>query len=417
MTSVRDIMVAIEANTNEYLDIAGFNELIWSCARIGDVAGAEMWFSQMAAAGAPPDLHSFNAVLHAHIVGGDFFWQQRVRYWLVQMRFQGFEPHPDIFAAAFHRCSWSSDLTGAELWFQEMQDGSCQSNVFSSRDVGRMTDSFPGVAVGPAAAEFAPASAISDSYTPSQGSTTYGALIKACAHRGEVTRVEGLLEQMMTEGYEPTLSAFNSVIHACTQTGNLTKAEHYLEIMERGEGAPCPDVITYNSVINACAAQGEAARAEALLLRMMNRGLAPNEVTYGTICKAFARQGEVAAVERIMAALEESGTPLNEYFYASLISACGAACPADPVRAERAFAELESRGLRAQSVKRVLASVVGERRAAELMQAAGERRAAELAGPGSNYVENKVECAKEFGRSFRSAGRHRGGRRGRAAGA
>lgn len=187
--------------------------------------------------------------------------------------------------------------------------------------------------------------------------------------------------------------------------------------METGTRGPGPDVITYNSVINACAAQGEAARAEALLVRMMARGLTPNEVTYGTICKAFARQGEIAAVERIMAALEASGTPLNEYFYASLISACGAARPADPVRAELALSELESRGLRAQSVKRVLASVVGERRAAELMQAAGERRAAEVAGPGNILLEHKVEFVKDDGRNFRSTGRHRGGRRGRAAGA
>jgi len=388
-----------------------------SCARIGDVAGAEMWFSQMAAAGAPPNSQTFNAVLNAHIVGGDFFWQQRVRYWLAQMRLQGFEPHSDIFVAAFHRCSWSSDLTGAELWFQEMQDGSCHPHAFSSCEMGRTTDAFPGVPTGPAVVEFAPVSEVSDGCPSLQSSTAYGSLIKACAHRGEVARVEGLLEQMVREGNEPTLSAFNSVIHACTQTGSLAKAERYLEVMERGEGAPSPDVITYNSVINACAAQGEAARAETLLLRMMARGLTPNEVTYGTICKAFARQGEVAAVERIMAALEESGTPLNEYFYASLISACGAARPADPVRAERAFAELESRGLRAQSVKRVLASVVGERRAAELMQAAGERRAAELGGPASHLSEGKKECVKELGWSFRSTGRHRGGRRGRAAGA
>jgi len=291
--------------------------------------------------------------------------------------------------------------------------------------MGRTTDAFPGVPTGPAVAEFTAVSEVSGSCPSLQSSAAYGSLIKACAHRGEVARVEGLLEQMVKEGCEPTSSAFNSMIHACTQTGDLAKAERYLEVMERGEGAPCPDVITYNSVINACAAQGEAARAEALLLRMMARGLAPNEVTYGTICKAFARQGEVAAVERIMAALEESGTPLNEYFYASLISACGAARPADPVRAECAFAELESRGLRAQSVKRVLASVVGERRAAELMQAAGERRATELAGPATHLIagpathliESKAECVKELGRSFRSAGRHRGGRRGRAAGA
>jgi len=411
-------MVAIDAQTNEYTDDAGFNDLIWSCAKIGDVAGAEMWFSQMIATGVTPDAQSFNAVLHAHIVGPDMlFWQQHVRCWLHQMRCQGLEPHSDIFAAAMQKCSWSSDLIGAEFWFQEMQDSGCQHRAFPSSDLGYTAAEFYATPKVSAVAENSPSPEVSEACQSSQNSTGYGALIKACAHRGEVARVEELLEQMVKDGCEPSLSIFNSVIHACTQIGNLTKAERYLEIMEAGTKGPGPDVITYNSVINACAAQGEAARAEALLLRMMARGLVPNEVTYGTICKAFARQGEVAAVERIMAALEESGTPLNEYFYASLISACGAARPVDPARAERAFAELESRGLRAQSVKRVLASVVGERRAAELMQAAGERRAAEIAGPGANLHESKVECVKERGRSFRSAGRHRGGRRGRAAGA
>lgn len=410
-------MVAVTSPPIEYSDDAGFNDLIWSCARIGDVAGAEMWLSQMAAAGIAPDAQSFNAILNAHILGGDVFWQQRVRYWVAQMRFQGLEPHSDVFAAALHRCSWSGDATGAELWFQEMQESDCNHHSFPSSEIGPMTAPFHIPPMATPAFPAAPASEVSDGSHSLQSSVSYGALIKSCAHRGEVARVEGLLEQMVKEGHEPTLSALNAVIHACTQTGNLAKAERYLEVMESGARGPGPDVITYNSVINACAAQGEAARAEALLLRMMARGLSPNEITYGTICKAFARQGEVAAVERIMAALEESGTPLNEYFYASLISACGAARPADPVRAERALAELESRGLRAQSVKRVLASVVGERRAAELMQAAGERRAAEFVGPGNTLLESKVECVKEEKRGFRSAGRHRGGRRGRAAGA
>jgi len=408
-------MVAVSAPSNEYADDAAFNDLIWSCARVGDVGGAEMWLSQMAAAGVPPDVQSFNSILHAHIVGGDVFWQQRVRYWVAQMRFQGLEPHSDIFVAALQRCSWSGDTVGAEIWFQEMQESDCNHHAFSSCEMGPMAASLHVPPTGPATFAGAPTCEVSDGSLPSD--VAYGALIKACAHRGEVARVEGLLEQMVKEGYEPTLSALNAVIHACTQTGNLVKAERYLEVMETGARGPGPDVITYNSVINACAAQGEASRAEALLLRMMARGLAPNEVTYGTICKAFARQGEVAAVERIMAALEESGTPLNEYFYASLISACGAARPADPVRAERALAELESRGLRAQSVKRVLASVLGERRAAELMQAAGERRAAEIDGPGNAMLENKTQCLKDERRSFRIAGRHRGGRRGRAAGA
>jgi len=414
---------------HSFADIAGFNALISSCACNGDVGGAEMWLSQMVVSGAQPDAESFDAVIHAHIVGGDALWPQRAMYWVTQMRFQGLQPHPDTCAALMRRCSWTGELS-----LQDMQAFGCKptsTNIamrtpsFENADgwihpsplpceMNPMTAMLPDVPVAPVEPTASPDAT---NYAPPESSVTYGSLIKACAHRGEVARAEGLLRRMVEDGYEPTLVALNAVIHACTQTGDLAKAEHYLEAMEAGAAGSGPDVITYNSVINACAAQGEAARAEALLLRMISRGLAPNEVTYGTICKAFARQGEVAAVERIMSALEKSGTPLNEYFYASLISACGAAQPPDPARAEKALAELESRGLRAQSVKRVLAAVLGERRAAELMQAAGERRAAELASSGGSLLNCKTNCLKDEGRGHRNTGRHRGGRRGRAAGA
>eukprot|EP00406_Dinophysis_acuminata_P066254 CAMPEP_0179289102 /NCGR_PEP_ID=MMETSP0797-20121207/41126_1 /TAXON_ID=47934 /ORGANISM="Dinophysis acuminata, Strain DAEP01" /LENGTH=272 /DNA_ID=CAMNT_0020998091 /DNA_START=55 /DNA_END=870 /DNA_ORIENTATION=- len=188
----------------------------------------------------------------------------------------------------------------------------------------------------------------------------YSASIKACAHNGDADGAQELLQRMTAEGYEVPMDVYNNVIHACAQAGDLPSAEWYLNHMEQ-KGLQ-PDLKSYNLALNACAARGDATRLEMWLHCMFEQNMVPTTVTYGTICKAFARLGEVKKVEQIMQMLEATGQPLNEYFYAALISACGAASPPDPRRAERALEELVERGLRPQSVKRALSRVIGGKR-------------------------------------------------------
>lgn len=198
--------------------------------------------------------------------------------------------------------------------------------------------------------------------------------IRACAHRGDMTLLEELLEQLIKTGCEVTLDTYNDCIHTCSQAGDIPNMRKFLQMME-ASGLQA-DLVTYNSAINCCAAVGDPDEACRLLLRMRSEGIQPNAITYGTICKVFARQGAVQQVEGIMQQMEDSGTPLNEYFYATLISACGAADPPDRARSERALNELIERGLRPQSVKRALFRVLGEERTSHLFKAVAARRTA-----------------------------------------
>jgi len=199
-----------------------------------------------------------------------------------------------------------------------------------------------------------------------------------------------LLVRMQCEGLEPALTAINAQIQACTKIRDISRAKQYLDDMFAGvlgPGVASPNIVTYNTLINVCAEKGEADSAEALLLHMISRGLEPNEVTYGTICKVFARQGNVPAVERIMKGVESTGMPLNEYFFGSLISACGATRPPDPDRASLALADMISRGLRPQSVRRALGTVVGRHRAAKLLERHGCQRQRWPEVPGARSIE------------------------------
>eukprot|EP00406_Dinophysis_acuminata_P072372 CAMPEP_0179262658 /NCGR_PEP_ID=MMETSP0797-20121207/27479_1 /TAXON_ID=47934 /ORGANISM="Dinophysis acuminata, Strain DAEP01" /LENGTH=232 /DNA_ID=CAMNT_0020970797 /DNA_START=29 /DNA_END=723 /DNA_ORIENTATION=- len=185
-----------------------------------------------------------------------------------------------------------------------------------------------------------------------RGPTPISPLIKACAHKGDVTRAEKLLELMEVQGQPLSVDAFNSVIHSCARAGDTAQAERHLRRMEASGFAP--NVVTYNLVISAYAEQGNLSQAVMLFCTLLEKGITPNCVTYGTVCKVLARRGDVRQIEEIMVLLEDSGVPLNEYFFASLISACGTVEPPDTCRAERAFRDLVCRGLRPHCVRRVL---------------------------------------------------------------
>lgn len=190
------------------------------------------------------------------------------------------------------------------------------------------------------------------------------ALLKACAHSGDIVQAEAILLRLEAEG-ELSVTVYNSVIHACVQKGDADRIEYYIDRM-RNRGVE-PDVKTYNVVINAYASMGDSEQAQLWLNRMVERGVKPTLITYGTICKALARHGLVDRIEDIMKLLERSGEELNEYFYVSLIYACGASQPPDYVRVEEVFRELVTKGIKPLVVKHSLTRVLGTDKANSLM--------------------------------------------------
>jgi len=396
-----------------------YNNKIISCARRGDCAGAEKWLRKMMVEGGHnPNEYSINAVMNAHAKRGN---ADKAEEWLYRMapldsstnnqayptllgaatQAQSGEHHKQCEQASVHDGvrtpeepaseqhmertvpNWSTKVhptaatyntlihangragrpERAVYWFNELLRNGFKPNKHT---FGAMLN------VCAEAGDFAKINHYTElmaKFGLQETPISYNTLIKACAHNGDIPRAESLLYRMQEDGHEVSLVTYNSLIHTCTQAGDVDRAEHYVDLLENS-GVET-NLITYNSVINACATKGDARRAEHWLLRLIKRNITPNEVTYGTICKALARQGDVQGIEQIMVRLENSGLQLNEYFYASLISACGAAQPPDTERAEHALEELVKRGFRAQSVKRALGRVVGERRAAKLLESFG----------------------------------------------
>eukprot|EP00928_Gymnodinium_smaydae_P080026 TRINITY_DN6382_c1_g2_i1.p1 TRINITY_DN6382_c1_g2~~TRINITY_DN6382_c1_g2_i1.p1 ORF type:complete len:408 (+),score=104.00 TRINITY_DN6382_c1_g2_i1:93-1316(+) len=192
---------------------------------------------------------------------------------------------------------------------------------------------------------------------------TFSSLVKAYSHKSVAT-VEELMKLLDASGHPASIDDYNALLHAYSQEGDVVRSERCMQELER-KGLT-PNLISYNSVMNACAISGDVDVAVKWLARLQAAGLQPNDVTYGTVCKALSRRGDVAAIQAIIDALEGKGQPPNEYFYASLITACGNQTPPNHALAEEAFLKLVNKGLKVQSVKRVLLRVLGEQRARQL---------------------------------------------------
>lgn len=346
------LAAGIEPNT------VTFTALISGFAQAGDIAGAENWYSRLIQAGCEPNEQTHNAMVGVYTRAGDLASAEN---WMQSLLKHPTQVQPNIvaFNTLIHAYSQAQLFARAGYWFEEVMKRGMTPNqrtvcalmtcYMENGDTG-MLDYY--------------ATCMCNSGI-GMADLSYNSLIKACARRGDAQQAEKVLNHMLKEGHTVSVSTYNSMIHACTQNGDIDRAEHFVRLMKKRNVAA--DLVTFNTVINASAASGDAARAQHWLLQMIDAGLTPNEVTYGTICKAYARQGKPGAVRCIMDALDEAGLKLNEYFYASLISAFGAQKPPDVAGAESTFLFMVSKGLKVHSVKRVLARVIGDKRAADLI--------------------------------------------------
>lgn len=240
-------------------------------------------------------------------------------------------------------------LTGVD-WFDNLSDDSLDDNI----DIGR-PHGVPAL--------------IGDSRTAAIRP------IRTAAQRGEVAVVESLIQDLRDTGCVIPTEVHNMMIHACARAGKLEQVEEYLTYMETNNIPR--DAMSYNIVLNAYVPKGDLSQIHAVQQRMVCNGFEYTMVTYGTMCKAFARVGRVDLIEQVMARLEVEGLQVNIHFYRSLISACGVAQPPAVQRAEQALQELAQRGLRPQSVRRAMTSVVGKERVGYLFTRLGRVLAAD----------------------------------------
>jgi len=151
---------------------------------------------------------------------------------------------------------------------------------------------------------------------------TFNTLVDACARCGEMGYVQGLLEEMDTQGIPPNVITYSAIIKGYCQENHVGRALQLMQEMQSNKNLR-PDEHTYNTVINGCARQGLYDKGMALLDEMMKLGVQPTNFTLSVLVKLASRSRKTQEAFELCEKLSKKYKfRLNVHVHNGLIQAC-----------------------------------------------------------------------------------------------
>jgi len=236
-----------------------------SCAGRGDVERAEAWLLHLEAAGVPPSIPGYNAMIHACARAADV---PRAEHWLLEIIDRGLEPNLFSFNTLLGACAEAADIPAALKWAARMLQAGVEADV-----------------------------------------VTYRTLVATCARAGNVQLAEEWLEKMRRASHPPDIVSCSALISACGAAGDPQAAEAWLcRLQEEGLVARRA---AYDPVIRAwCAGRPglrELARAEGWLWKAVEAKVLPTDAALLGLLGAMVRAEDSDGVQRVIAAMQALG--------------------------------------------------------------------------------------------------------------
>ncbi|CAE7945950.1 unnamed protein product [Symbiodinium sp. KB8] len=151
---------------------------------------------------------------------------------------------------------------------------------------------------------------------------SYGAAIAACERSAQWAWALQLLDDLITNGFEPNVIVWSSACSACD------KAEHWLESLRLLKQMPGkklqPNVISYGAALSACARVAKWQHAIALLEDVSAEDIDMNIVLWNSAITACARAGEWPLALRLLELLQQEGLQPDVLSFNACITAAGA---------------------------------------------------------------------------------------------
>merc|ERR1740115_532415 len=158
----------------------------------------------------------------------------------------------------------------------------------------------------------------------SPSSITIGCMIQAIVRNGDTEGAYDLIQQIQDD--ENCRGSLNSVVYCSVLKGftREKKMDRAMEVYkEMRNGNFELSVIMFNTLVDACARCGRMDYLPNLVADMKTQGLQPNVVTYSTMLKGYCQNGEV---QKGFAILEQMKTEAHlkpdEIMYNSLLDGC-----------------------------------------------------------------------------------------------
>lgn len=357
-----------------------------ACVQCGDFEGTLKHFEEMKQSGLA-DIVGYNTVLKIFLQRGR---SEEARKLVQEMNSRGLQANKVTYNELLHAKVIAKDNKGIWAVVDEMHEAGVKANSVtcsillksltvhsSSSDVTRVVDLIEEVedpidevlfsSVIEACIRIKQLDLLSDlmrRYRSKKGfinltAPTYGSMIKAYGHAGDIQRVKELWAEMEENRVKPTSITLGCMVealvvaHQAEEAWNLVHRQLEIEDRKgcintviystvlkgfavarridkvfavysemRSRGVPC-NTITYNTMLDACAKCCAMDRASSLLMDMKEGCVEPDIITYSTIVKGYCLEGDV---DRAFHVLEEMKSDdkfaPDEIMYNSILDGC-----------------------------------------------------------------------------------------------
>jgi len=171
---------------------------------------------------------------------------------------------------------------------------------------------------------------------------TFGTLIKAFGHAGQLNTCHQVWKQMLSARATPSIVTFGCYIDACTRNGDMDAAERIFKSMS-GLGTK-PNSVIYMSMIRGYASAKMSWKALALYKAMSEDGVQTNTQTFNSILDILGRQlSDPSQLRQVIDEMRAASFTPDVVSYSILIKA---SCNAGQLKEAIAlFRQLRAHGL------------------------------------------------------------------------
>merc|ERR1719262_984412 len=172
---------------------------------------------------------------------------------------------------------------------------------------------------------------------------SYGSLIKAYAHVGDVTRMWALWREMDQRDVKPTAVTLGCMIDALVTNGSVNDAWDLVnQVYANEETRDLVNTVIYSTILKGLAWEQDIKRVFAVFTEMTERAIPCNVITYNTMIDACARCWSMDHVPKLLESMRKEGVEPDLVTYSSLVK--GYSLAGDVRRGFQVFEEMKSSG-------------------------------------------------------------------------
>jgi pentatricopeptide repeat protein len=364
-----------------------YNTVLDACVQCRDLKAAEKWMETTRQAGMV-DVVSYNTIIKAHLLNHN---STKARSLMDEMRLTGVQPNRVTYNELLN-CVIAGRGRKEEIWeiVREMKDAgitpnhvtcsillknlnarSAEADVSLTMDLlSTMEEQMDEVllsSVVEACVRIGKPDLLASKLTSLQGSNriavngphTFGSLIKAYGHAGDVEGVWRCWREFRSRHIKPSSITIGCMIEAVVNNGDTDGAYDLLQQMQDDEQCRsvlnsviyCSvlkgftrekkldrvwavyeemgkrnieiSIVTCNTVIDACARVGRMGCVADLLQDAKKQGVKPNLITYSTMVKGHCQSGDITTAFAVLQRMrQETNLKPDEIMYNSLLGGC-----------------------------------------------------------------------------------------------